>query len=113
MEEYFKFNHAERLPPEDLEKPVNNTFYLPMHPARKEHSTTTKLRVVFDTSAKSASGVLLNNMLFVGHTIHPSLVDVLLRPTVQHLLLISVRCTEPLSWSLVTEISTDLCGERA
>lgn len=79
MEEYFHLNHAEAVPQEDLEKPVKDTFYLPMHAVRKEHSTTTKLRVVFDASAKSASGVSLNDTLLVGPTIHPSLVDVLLR----------------------------------
>ena len=35
----------------------------------KEESTTTKLRVVFDASAKSSSGMLLNDNLFVGPTI--------------------------------------------
>ena len=79
VEEYFELNHAEPVPPQDLEKPVSDTFYLPMHAVRKEHSTTTKLRVVFDASAKSNSGVSLNDTLLVGPTIHPSLVDVLLR----------------------------------
>ena len=79
VEEYFELNHAEPVPPEDLEKPFKDTFYLPMHAVRKEHSTTTKLRVVFDASAKSTSGVSLNDTLLVGPTIHPSLVDVLLR----------------------------------
>ena len=46
---------------------------------RKNLSTTTKIRAVFDTSAKSSSGVSLNDTLLVGPTVHPSLVDVLLR----------------------------------
>jgi len=50
-----------------------------MHAVRKEHSTTTKVRVVFDASAKSSSGISLNDTLLVGPTIHPSLTDVLLR----------------------------------
>ena len=50
-----------------------------MHAVRKESSTTTKLRAVFDTSMKSTSGVSLNDTLMVGPTVHPSLVDVLLR----------------------------------
>jgi hypothetical protein len=50
-----------------------------MHAMRKEHSTTTKVRVVFDASAKSSNGVSLDDMLLVGPTIHPPLIDVLLR----------------------------------
>ena len=79
IDEYFELDHAEPVPPEALEKPVKDTFYLPMHAVRKEHSTTTKLRVVFDASAKSTSGVSLNETLLVGPIIHPTLVDMLLR----------------------------------
>ena len=50
-------NHAELVLVVDLQKPPKEMFYLPMHAVRKEHSSTTKLRVVFDASAKSASGI--------------------------------------------------------
>ena len=67
MEGYFNLSHAEPVPPEDLQKPPQETFYLPMHAVRKEHSTTTKVRVVFDASAKSTSGVSLNDTLSRTH----------------------------------------------
>ena len=54
-------------------------FYLPIHVVYKNSSTTTKVRAVFDASAKSSSGVSLNDTLCVGPTIHSSLIDVLLR----------------------------------
>ena len=79
MREYFDMEHAELVPVADLQKPTKDVFYLPMHTVRKEDSTTTKLRVVFDASAKSASGTSLNDLLMVGPTVHPTLVDVLLR----------------------------------
>ena len=79
MGEYLEMGHAEQVPPGDLEKSHTDTFYLPMHAVRKEHSTTTKLRVVFDASAKTSTGVSLNDTLLVGPTVHPSLIDVLLR----------------------------------
>ncbi len=79
MQEYFDMNHAELVPVADLEKPPHNVFYLPMHAVRKESSTTTKIRPVFDASAKSSSGVSLNDTLMVGPTIHPPLFDVLIR----------------------------------
>ena len=47
-----------------------------MHAVYKESSTTTKVRAVFDSSAKSSTGVSLNDTLMVGR---PTLIDVLLR----------------------------------
>ena len=40
--------------------------------------TTTKAQAVFDTSAKSSTGVSFNDTLMVGPTVHP-LIDVLMR----------------------------------
>lgn len=79
MKEYFDMGHAERVPLTDLQKPHQDTFYLPMHAVRKESSSTTKIRAVFDASAKSSNGVSLNDTLQVGPTVHSSLIDVLLR----------------------------------
>lgn len=74
MEEYLELGHAEIVPADDLNKPPEDVFYLPL----KESSTTTKLLAVFDASAKSSSGMSLNDMLLVGPTVHPSPVDVML-----------------------------------
>ena len=72
-------NHAEIVSSANLQKSPCEVFYLPMHAVRKEQSTTTKLRIVFDASAKSATGVSLNDLLLVGPTIHSPLIDVLIR----------------------------------
>ena len=79
MQEYLDMNHAERVPLKDMNKPEREIFYLPMHAVYKSSSTTTKVRAVFDASAKSSSGMSLNDTLLVGPTIHPPLIDVLLR----------------------------------
>ena len=79
MQEYFDVKHAEPVPTPDLDKPPQNVFYLPMHAVKKESSSTTKIRAVFDASAKSSSNVSLNDILLVGPTVHSSLIDVLLR----------------------------------
>ena len=79
IDEYFKMGHAELVPKVDMEKPPHDVFYLPMHSVRKESSTTTKVRAVFDASAKTSTGTSLNDMLLVGPTVHSSLVDVLLQ----------------------------------
>ena len=79
MNEYFELGHAEIIPHSDLEKPPEQVFYLPMHTVRKDSSSTTKVRVVFDASAKSSTGMSLNDKLLVGHTVHPPLINVLLQ----------------------------------
>ena len=79
VQEYFELKHAEPVPAPDLDKPQHSVFYLPMHAVKKESSTTTKIRAVFDASAKSSSNVSLNDILLVGPTVHSSLIDVLLR----------------------------------
>ena len=50
-----------------------------MHVVRKDSSSPTKVRTIFDASAKSTSGVSLNDLLVVGPTVHPSLIDFFLR----------------------------------
>ena len=79
MREYLDLGHAEQVPVEDLKKPPNEVFYFPIHAVYKTSSTTTKVRAVFDASAKSTTGVSLNDCLLVGPTVHSSLIDVLLR----------------------------------
>ena len=50
-----------------------------MHAIYKASSSTTKVRAVFDASAKSSNDVSLNDTLLVGPTVHPKLIEVLLR----------------------------------
>ena len=70
---------AEVVPIEDTYKDPSTVFYLPMHVVYTDSSTTTKVRAIFDTSANSASGVSLKDTLLVCATVHPPLVNVLLR----------------------------------
>lgn len=87
VQEYFDLGHAEVVPNEDMGMDPAKVFYLPMHVVYKSSSTTTKVRAVFDASAKSSTGVSLNDTLVVGPTIHPSLIDVLLRFRLHHVAL--------------------------
>ncbi len=50
-----------------------------MHGVVKESSTSTKLRIVFDASARTTSGYSLNDTLIPGPTPYPLLTNVLLR----------------------------------
>lgn len=74
MRDYIDLGHME-LAPQSTTKRV----YIPHHFVTKEDSTTTKLRVVFDASMKSSSGVSLNETLLVGATIQDDLFTQLVR----------------------------------
>ncbi|XP_033213814.1 uncharacterized protein LOC117170880 [Belonocnema kinseyi] len=50
-------------------------FYLPLHAVFKEVSSTTRVRVVFDCSAKSESGLSLNDTLMVGPTLQDDILS--------------------------------------
>jgi len=54
-------------------------YYMPHHPVFKESSNTTKIRVVFDASAKTNTGVSLNDLLLIGPTIQDKLFTHLIR----------------------------------
>jgi len=54
-------------------------YYLPHHGVVQESTTTTKLRVVFDGSAKSSFGISLNDKFMVGPKLQDDLDSILLR----------------------------------
>lgn len=76
MEEYKHLGHMAII--NETEK-LDFNYYLPHHGILKEDSVTTKLRVVFDGSAKTTSNISLNDCLKVGPTIQPDLFTILLR----------------------------------
>ena len=53
VRDYGERDHSQTVPIEDLVKPVDEHLYLPVHGIEKATSTTTKLRVVSDASAKT------------------------------------------------------------
>ena len=65
--EYFKMKHAEPVPVEELDRQCNEVYF-PRHAVRKEDSSTSKLRIVFDATAKSISVMSLNDHLYIGGT---------------------------------------------
>ncbi|XP_025830880.1 uncharacterized protein LOC112904616 [Agrilus planipennis] len=54
-------------------------YYLPHHAVTKIDSSTTKLRVVFDGSSKSDTGISLNDIQLVDPTVQDDLFSILLR----------------------------------
>ncbi|XP_046397751.1 uncharacterized protein LOC124164469 [Ischnura elegans] len=62
MDDYEKQLHMEVIPDPESK---GTTYYIPHHAVIKPSSSTTKLRVVFDASCPSSSGVSLNDVLMI------------------------------------------------
>ncbi|XP_063230485.1 uncharacterized protein LOC134535345 [Bacillus rossius redtenbacheri] len=77
MEDYLRSGHMEVManPLHDFE----SAYYLPHHGVIKAESTTTKLRVVFNASAKTQRDVSLNDLLMTGPKLQTDVREILLR----------------------------------
>ncbi|XP_011701203.1 PREDICTED: uncharacterized protein LOC105457927 [Wasmannia auropunctata] len=74
VKEYLELGHMSLV-----EDPGDNGYYMPHHAVVKESSETTKVRIVFDASAKTNTGVSLNDMLMTGPSIQNKLFSHLIR----------------------------------
>lgn len=77
IDEFVSLGHAHEI--RNFSNPNEQAYYLPHHAVLKEDSSTTKLRVVFNGSAKTNTGSSLNNVLLVGPVVQPTLFAILLR----------------------------------
>lgn len=64
MREYIRLGHMTKI--ESYPCPYERAYYLPHHGVVNEGSSTTKLRVVFDGSARPSTGLVLNDVWKVG-----------------------------------------------
>ncbi|XP_055622275.1 uncharacterized protein LOC129765863 [Toxorhynchites rutilus septentrionalis] len=87
MGDYLRLGHMRkvRVTQEDSVK----RCYLPHHPVLKESSTTTKLRVVFDASCKTSSGISLNDSLLAGPVIQEDLRSIILRCRARQIMIVA------------------------
>lgn len=76
MDEYEDMEHMTMISPDSIPSPH---YFIPHHCVLRPDSTTTKLRVVFDASAKTTSGHSLNDLMYVGPTVQSELFSILLR----------------------------------
>ncbi|XP_071574141.1 uncharacterized protein [Temnothorax nylanderi] len=75
MVEYQGLGHMKRVPSSQAEP--TPAYYLPHHGVLREQSLTTKLRVVFNGSSPTTTGVSLNDLLHTGAKLQIDLFDVL------------------------------------
>ncbi|XP_076483472.1 uncharacterized protein LOC143304879 [Bombus vancouverensis nearcticus] len=93
IQEYLDLGHMTKVASRHEPK---NDYYLPHHGVVKDSSTSTKLRVVFDGSAPSTTGVSLNDTLYTGPKLQEDLFDILLRFRSHHTHL-AIRCLRQLA----------------
>ena len=79
IREFLDVNHIEEVPPDQLNCPPEKCFYLPHQCVFKEDSTTTKLRVIFDGSAKTTSGISINDAMMIGPVVQDDLFSIITR----------------------------------
>ena len=79
IKEFLDMGHLEVVPPDLPEPPDHKCFYLPHHGVLKDSSTTTKLRVVFDGSAKTSTGQSLNEALMTGPRTQQEIFKIMVR----------------------------------
>ncbi|XP_075163053.1 uncharacterized protein LOC142235680 [Haematobia irritans] len=80
LSEYLSLGHMEPDSPNEIYRGDRYfSFYLPHHAVIRPESASTKVRVVFNASKKTSTGVSLNDILFTGPTLQTDLMSVILR----------------------------------
>ncbi|XP_073811829.1 uncharacterized protein [Musca autumnalis] len=76
LEEYKNLGH---MVPVDTPNDETGTFYLPHHAVIKPESSSTKVRVVFNASSKTSTGISLNDALYPGPVLQNDLRMLIIR----------------------------------
>jgi len=77
MQEYLDLEHMHLV---NLENQGGApAYYMPHHAVFKNNSLTSKIRVVFDASSKTDTGVSLNDILMVGPALQQDLTFILIK----------------------------------
>lgn len=78
LREYENLGHMTRISPNEVSNSGIN-YYIPHHAVFKENSSTSKIRVVFDASCATSTGLSLNDVTKLGPKVQSDLFDILLR----------------------------------
>lgn len=77
IDEYITLGHGKYIEMQEEEK--KNRVFLPHHCVIRDDAPSTKLRVVFDASSKTSTGLSLNDLMLKGYPVQPDLFDILCR----------------------------------
>lgn len=77
MRDYLQAGFMELIPKSEINTPLN--YYIPHHRILKSSSSTSKLRIVFNASARTTADMSLNGSMYKGPKLQPHIQIVLLR----------------------------------
>ena len=78
FDEYESLGIIEEVPSEEVLQ-CGPIYYMPHRPVVRLNSSSTKIRPVFDASAKGPNGISLNDCMLTGPSLNPDLVEILIR----------------------------------
>lgn len=87
MAEYLRLGHMKKVEEHSTDR--LKRCFLPHHAVMKESSSTTRLRVVFDASCKTSTGISLNDALLTGPVIQQDLRTIILRCRIHQIMLVA------------------------
>jgi hypothetical protein len=79
IQEFLELGYLEPVPAEEEHDPPARSYYMPHREVVKDSSSSTKVRIVYDASAKTSTGVSLNDVLHVGPKLQADLFPLLIR----------------------------------
>jgi len=77
IDDYISLGHARYVPLSLHNLNMDNKYFIPHLCVIRPDSVSTKLRVVFDASARTSSGLSLNDVTLKGYQVQPDLFDIL------------------------------------
>nr|XP_012232669.1 PREDICTED: uncharacterized protein LOC105678151 [Linepithema humile] len=77
MQKYLELGHMSQI--SSIKETASKKYYIPHHAVVTNINNRIKLRVVFNASARTTSGIALNDLLRVGPTIQPTLLATVVR----------------------------------
>ena len=107
MKEYEDLGHMSLVSPDSQSN--NIQYFIPHHPVFKPTSSSTKTRVVFDASAKTTSGISLNDIMAVGPVIQRDLFSILVQFRT-HKYAFTADIAKMYSWTQIIGICRKFCG---